>query len=80
MMLFFTQFATFLLILFILELAGGIAAYVLRNDLKEMVNDKMTSSVDQYYNNRNVKDAWDIIQSDVSVRLICPHKFLSIAW
>lgn len=59
-----STFASLLLIIFILELVGGIAVYVLRNDLKKIFDDKIISSVKSYDSNQNVKNTWDILQAD----------------
>jgi len=60
-------FAVLLGIIFILELAAGIAAYVLRNDLKQTIGDAMTDGI-KHYGEENAVDVtrtWDAVQHDL---------------
>ncbi|XP_052756163.1 CD63 antigen-like [Galleria mellonella] len=56
-------FAVILSIVLILELAAAIAAYSLRAQISEMLHDKLTLTMPFYYNNIEVQDSFDFIQS-----------------
>jgi len=60
-------FAVLLGIIFILELAAGIAAYVLRKDLEETITKAMEDGIKNYDNPDaiDVKRTWDAIQHDL---------------
>ncbi|XP_059060694.1 CD63 antigen-like [Achroia grisella] len=56
-------FAVFLSIVLILELAAAIAAYSLRSQIGDMLDDKLTLSIPYYYESDEVQDSFDFIQS-----------------
>ncbi|XP_046745256.1 CD63 antigen-like [Diprion similis] len=55
-------FATLLILVFILELSGGISGYVLRSQAKEIVTEKMNSSMAEYKKNTEITILWDQVQ------------------
>lgn len=60
------QFATLMVLVFILELSAGISGYVLRNDATEVLSKKMKESMVAYdKNNTEIYMIWDSIQQDV---------------
>lgn len=57
-------FAFLLLIIFILEIAAGIAAYVARDKVSDIIQEEMEDSISKY-NEPEYKQAWDVMQSDL---------------
>uniref|UniRef100_A0A1Y1L9E2 Tetraspanin n=3 Tax=Photinus pyralis TaxID=7054 RepID=A0A1Y1L9E2_PHOPY len=60
-------FALCLLVIFIIELAVGIAAAVYKSDFEEVLKDTLKSSMDNYYSSKSDRLAWDNMQ----VKLEC---------
>ncbi|XP_076441120.1 CD63 antigen-like [Babylonia areolata] len=60
------SFAVLLGLIFILMIAGGIAAYVLRNDVEESVSDILKETQKDYTKGGGVKEAWDKLQQEFS--------------
>ena len=62
------QFSVFLGLIFVCELAGGIAAYVLRGEVEGIVNENMKTSLKLFNESGHggVTDTWNIMQHDVS--------------
>ncbi|XP_069702991.1 CD63 antigen-like [Periplaneta americana] len=58
-------FAALLLVIFGIELAGGITGYVLQDDVEEMLNKTVSGSMASYTTNNEVKKTWDIMQHDL---------------
>lgn len=58
-------FSVLLLIIFALELAGGIAGYVLKDKALVMVEDRFNRTIAEYENNTAIKQSWDILQTDL---------------
>nr|CAD7401695.1 unnamed protein product [Timema cristinae] len=57
----------FLLVIFGLELAGGITGYVLKQDVQSMLEDSLNTTSKQYGpSNKDITNAWDIMQNDLS--------------
>lgn len=56
-------FAVILSIVFVLEIAAAIAAYSLRNQVTGMLNENLRVTLPYYYENEEVEDAFDFIQS-----------------
>lgn len=73
------QFSTLLILVFILELAAGIAGYALRDTTTDFLTDKLTESLDSYNvsGDGEVTVMWDLIQKEVSVSISCflSHQF-----
>ncbi|KDR06367.1 CD63 antigen [Zootermopsis nevadensis] len=59
-------FAGFLLVLFGLELAGGITGYVLQDDVESMLQTALNKSMSKYSYNKEVTKSWDIMQHDLT--------------
>jgi len=56
-------FAVLLAVVFIFELAGGIAGFVMRNQLKTEVKDKMLEAEKNYESQEGVRKSWDAVQT-----------------
>jgi hypothetical protein len=59
-------FSVFLAVIFICELAGGIAAYVLRNDVDVTLTENMYKAQQQYNvtGHEGVTETWNIMQNE----------------
>lgn len=57
-------FAILLALVFILMIAGGIAAYVLRNEVEDKVADILTKAEQKYGQEGGVTDTWDKLQKE----------------
>ncbi|KAH9498605.1 cd63 antigen [Bulinus truncatus] len=57
-------FAVFLGIIFVLEIAAGIAGFVLRDDIEKEIGTVLKNSVVNYRNVSGIGKAWDTLQSD----------------
>ncbi|KOC60444.1 CD63 antigen, partial [Habropoda laboriosa] len=57
-------FTSLLVIVFILELSGGISGYVLRARASSIVQGKMIDSMKLYDNNTEIHTIWDKLQQD----------------
>lgn len=57
-------FASLMVLIFILELSGGIAGYVLRNEAKDVIQEKMIDTMPKYKNGSEIADFWDELQKD----------------
>ncbi|KAK4876411.1 hypothetical protein RN001_012833 [Aquatica leii] len=60
-------FGMFLSILLILEISAAIAAYVMRSDISEGIEENMLEALDEYKTMYNAKESWDFMQD----RLAC---------
>lgn len=58
-------FAALLLVIFGLELAGGITGYVLRDDVEDMLENTFNKTMQQYSTNKEIAKTWDIMQHDL---------------
>ncbi|XP_053624383.1 CD63 antigen [Plodia interpunctella] len=58
-------FSVFLLIIFVAELGVGIAGYVKQKDLAANLERRLNDTIADYPNNPNVKETFDIIQTDL---------------
>lgn len=56
----------FLLIIFTLELAAGIAGYVRHNDVKNLIASGLNKTMEEYPKNQGYQKTWNMIQNDVS--------------
>ena len=58
----------FLALIFICEIAGGIAAYVLRSDVDTVLTENMNKALNQYNatDHGGVTDTWNIMQHEVN--------------
>lgn len=57
-------FAVLLAVIFIFELAGGIAGFVMRDELKNEVEGKMIDAEANYYSQEGVRKSWDAVQKE----------------
>ncbi|XP_043283345.1 tetraspanin-12-like [Venturia canescens] len=57
-------FVSLMVLVFILELAGGISGYVLRNEAQEVVREKMLETLPKYQNGSEIFNMWDQLQAD----------------
>jgi hypothetical protein len=59
----------FLALIFICEIAGGIAAYVLRSDVDTVLTENMNKALNQYNatDHGGVTDTWNIMQHEVTL-------------
>jgi CD63 antigen len=55
-----------LLLVFILELSGGIAGYVLRDRAHDFLNYKLNESMHNYNSSAEAKEFWFTLQTSVS--------------
>lgn len=60
------QFSILLLLVFILELSGGIAAYVLRDRAHDFLSNKLNESMHSYNENKETQELWYMMQTSVS--------------
>uniref|UniRef100_A0A482ZDX0 U10-Theraphotoxin-Sfo1a_1 n=1 Tax=Selenotholus foelschei TaxID=1905327 RepID=A0A482ZDX0_9ARAC len=56
------SFGVLLFLIFVIELGGGIAAYVYRNQFKELVRENMQNSIDQFDTKKDTAALWDEMQ------------------
>lgn len=64
---FYFQFSVLLLIIFVAELAVGIAGYVKRGDLEVSIERHLNESMHKYGTDKDITKTFDILQTDVSV-------------
>jgi CD63 antigen len=57
-------FSVLLLVIFTLEVGTGIAGYIRRNEVETMLENKLNSTMFDYYNNEKIKETWDIAQHE----------------
>lgn len=63
------QFCSLLILIFVLELAAGIAGYALRDQTSGYLTQKLTDSINSYDVNGtgDVTAMWDLIQREVNI-------------
>ncbi|XP_054000590.1 uncharacterized protein LOC128888023 [Hylaeus anthracinus] len=57
-------FTSLLVIVFIMELSGGISGYVLRDRASTIIQEKMDNTMKMYSNNTEIATIWDGLQRD----------------
>lgn len=57
-------FAALLSLIFILEMAGGIAGFVLKDEIEKTVDTKLKETLSRYNSTGNVRTAWDKLQEE----------------
>ncbi|GLV32500.1 Tetraspanin 39D [Carabus blaptoides fortunei] len=57
-------FAVFLLVIFTLELAVGIAGYVRRSEVADMLENNFNASLAEYKTNPELRTSWNTVQND----------------
>jgi CD63 antigen len=60
------QFSILLLLVFILELSGGIAGYVLRDRARDFLNHSLNESMHHFNEERETRELWYMMQTSVS--------------
>lgn len=60
----------FLLIIFVAELAVGIAGYMKHAELETSIMKNLNASIAKYEIDPNVKKTFDIVQTDVSIPIL----------
>ena len=58
-------FSVLLLLIFALELGAGISGYMMRGEVRTMVENRMNSTMGQYTVNDEIHRSWDIMQHDL---------------
>ncbi|CAK9814642.1 CD63 antigen [Anthophora quadrimaculata] len=58
-------FSVFLLLIFALELGAGIAGYMMRGEVHDMVENRLNSTIGKYSTNSDIRRSWDIMQHDL---------------
>lgn len=59
-------FSVFLLIIFSLELAAGIAGYVRRSEVENMLENRLNATMYDYYTKPEIQRSWDIMQHELN--------------
>ncbi|KAK9879961.1 hypothetical protein WA026_008470 [Henosepilachna vigintioctopunctata] len=59
-----TTFAFLLIVIFVLEVTVGVMGYIHRNEVEHMLEDKLNSTISDYYINDDIKSSWDIAQHE----------------
>ncbi|KAF5271939.1 hypothetical protein FQA39_LY07956 [Lamprigera yunnana] len=59
-------FSAFLVIIFCLEMAAGIAGYIRRNDIEDMLDNHLNTTMHQYYNKTDDRRSWDVMQHELT--------------
>ena len=59
------------MVILLLELGGGIAGYVLRDDIEDAVRKNMEDLMPKYISNNNTKNVFDKMQEEVSTIYEC---------
>ena len=53
-------------LIFIVQVSAGIAAYVMRSDVKDFLRDNLQESMQNYHeDNPHITKTWNVIQHDV---------------
>ena len=65
------QYAFIIVVILLLELGGGIAGYVLRDDIEDAVRKNMEDLMPKYISNNNTKNVFDKMQEEVSTIYEC---------
>jgi CD63 antigen len=60
------KYAVLLSLIFILQIAAAISAFILRGQVKDMLIRTMNDSLENYVDNKKVAEAVDFMQSNVS--------------
>lgn len=68
------QFSSLLLLIFFLEIAGGIGGYLLKNTTQDYLSHKLSATMLDYKVYQDVTIAWDTVQKDVSILQIIIKK------
>ncbi|XP_076651513.1 CD63 antigen [Halictus rubicundus] len=58
-------FSVLLLLIFVLELVAGISGYMMQREVRQMVENRMNSTMKEYSSDANIGKSWDIMQHDL---------------
>lgn len=58
-------FSILLIVIFVLEIAGGIAAYVARNQVEQVIVTKMNEGMINYSDSEGVRKTWNHLQTEL---------------
>ena len=69
----FKQFAVLIALILIAEIGGGIAAYVFRADVEDLLTSGMNDTLQKYGEDEGITNLWNETQSGVCcLCLLCP--------
>lgn len=54
-----------LFVIFLMEIAGGFAGYIMQKDIDAMLKQRMSSSMQEYNKNVEMTNSWNALQHDV---------------
>ncbi|XP_054262528.1 CD63 antigen-like [Macrosteles quadrilineatus] len=57
-------FAILLFVIFLTEVAGGVAGYVMQKDIDLMLHQRMGKSMEEYGKNMEITNSWNVLQYD----------------
>ncbi|KAL3269915.1 hypothetical protein HHI36_008972 [Cryptolaemus montrouzieri] len=57
-------FSILLVLIFVLEVTAGVLGYIHRSEVGVMLEDKLNSTISEYYKNDEIKNTWDIAQHE----------------
>jgi len=58
-------FAVLLFVIFLMEVAGGVAGYMMQQDIDSMLKQRMDSSMQDYNKNTEITNSWNVLQYDL---------------
>ncbi|XP_076640075.1 CD63 antigen [Colletes latitarsis] len=58
-------FSVLLLLIFALELGAGISGYMMRGEVRQMVENRLNATMENYLSNDDIRKSWDIMQHDL---------------
>lgn len=64
------QFGILMLVLFVIGLAGGIACYVKRGQLEDVLENKLNETMHLYSTDSTFQKSWDIMQHEVIYHIL----------
>lgn len=62
-----SQFAVLLFLIFMMEVAGGVAGYLMQQDIDDILKTRMEALMLEYNKNTEITSSWNALQYDVSV-------------
>lgn len=60
------QFAVMLFLIFMAEVAGGVAGYLMQKDIDAILKSRMDNLMQDYNKNAEITNSWNALQFDVS--------------
>lgn len=58
-----------LAVILIAETAAGVVGYINRSEVERMLENKLNSTMYQYYDNGDIRRTWDVAQHEVRLLL-----------